>query len=43
MTTRTAAPTTQELREMALHFYALKDVMRLEMVCVLAGSRAHGQ
>lgn len=37
MTTRAAASTTKELREMALHFYALKDVMRLEMVCVLAG------
>lgn len=37
MTTRTAASTTKELREMALHFYALKDVVRLELVCVLAG------
>ena len=37
MTTRTPAPTTQELRKMALYFYALKDVVRLEMVCVLAG------
>ena len=36
MTTRTAPPTPKELREMALHFYALKDAVRLEMLCVLA-------
>jgi ArsR family transcriptional regulator, arsenate/arsenite/antimonite-responsive transcriptional repressor len=37
VTTRAAASTTKELREMALHFYALKDVVRLEMLCALAG------
>jgi DNA-binding transcriptional ArsR family regulator len=37
VTTRTATPTKKELHELALHFYALKDVVRLEMLCVLAG------
>jgi DNA-binding transcriptional ArsR family regulator len=37
VTIRTATPTRKELHELALHFYALKDVVRLEMLCVLAG------
>ena len=37
MSTRTAARNSaKELRNLALHFYALKDVVRLEMLSVLA-------
>lgn len=36
MTVRATAPSTQDLHALALHFYALKDVVRLEMLAVLA-------
>ena len=36
MTTRAAARRTKDLHDLARHFYALKDVVRLEMLCVLA-------
>ncbi|MBI5564058.1 MAG: ArsR family transcriptional regulator, partial [Chloroflexi bacterium] len=36
MGTRSTIQTTKNLHDLALHFYALKDVVRLEMLTVLA-------
>ena len=36
MGTRSTIRATENLRDLALHFYALKDVVRLEMLTVLA-------
>ncbi len=36
MTVRAAVSSTQDLHALALHFYALKDVVRLEILTVLA-------
>ena len=36
-TRSTSRPSAKELHDLALHFYALKDGLRLEMLTVLAG------
>ncbi len=36
MGTRSTVRSTENLHDLALHFYALKDVVRLEMLTVLA-------
>ena len=36
MAARTSVRSVEDLHELALHFYALKDALRLEMLAVLA-------